>query len=142
MHHCRMRPVFDKSCNACKTRLTFFLSSFKLNSFFGKGSTLFDQVINVLLGTHMFVAGMAACFLDNTVPGQFYAPLIPTPTPLNNPHLKNVSFLSGLTAIWISIRQHDSSSTIDIYLSTSQSSVFKVYVLTYCLFKLHKIHLL
>lgn len=33
------------------------------------GSTLFDQVINVLLGTHMFVAGVAACFLDNTVPG-------------------------------------------------------------------------
>lgn len=73
----------------------------------------------------MFVAGMVACFLDNTVPGQFYALLIPTPTPLHNPHLENVYFLSGLTAIWISIRQHDSSSTIDIYFSTSQLSFSK-----------------
>ncbi|XP_052682979.1 solute carrier family 23 member 1-like isoform X2 [Crassostrea angulata] len=33
------------------------------------GITLLDQIINVLLGTHMFVAGIVACFLDNTVPG-------------------------------------------------------------------------
>ncbi|XP_056016271.1 solute carrier family 23 member 1-like isoform X2 [Ostrea edulis] len=33
------------------------------------GNAIADQIIRVLLGTHMFVAGVFACFLDNTIPG-------------------------------------------------------------------------
>ncbi|XP_061185627.1 solute carrier family 23 member 1-like [Saccostrea echinata] len=33
------------------------------------GSPILDQIISVILGTHMFVAGLIACLLDNIVPG-------------------------------------------------------------------------
>ena len=35
------------------------------------GSVVADQIITVLLTTNMFVGGMIAFLLDNTVPGEF-----------------------------------------------------------------------
>ena len=35
------------------------------------GSVVADQIITVLLSTNMFVGGMIAFLLDNTVPGEF-----------------------------------------------------------------------
>uniref|UniRef100_A0A671U5J0 Uncharacterized protein n=1 Tax=Sparus aurata TaxID=8175 RepID=A0A671U5J0_SPAAU len=38
--------------------------------FFKTGVKLVDQVVQILLTTHMFVGGFLGCFLDNTIPGK------------------------------------------------------------------------
>ena len=41
-----------------------------ISSFNHSGSTLADQVLEVLAGTSMFVGGVMAFLLDNTIPGE------------------------------------------------------------------------
>lgn len=35
------------------------------------GSVLIDQILNVVLGSNMFIGGLAACVLDNLVRGKY-----------------------------------------------------------------------
>lgn len=48
----------------------YITNTYTSTSLFCSGNAIADQIIRVLLGTHMFVAGVFACFLDNTIPGK------------------------------------------------------------------------